>query len=75
MRKAQERKIRWEGLNGYRNKFRVPDAKHHKYEIGSRKKMVQKKLFGIKILETLRDDFSLFLPILFLGVAKLHVLE
>jgi hypothetical protein len=65
VRKAQERKIWREGLNRYINKFRVPNAKHHKYEIGSRKKIVQKKLFRIKILETLRDDFSLFLSILF----------
>jgi hypothetical protein len=33
--------------------------------LGQGKKEAQKKLFGIKILETLRDDFSLFLPILF----------
>jgi len=29
VRKSQERKIWWEALNGYRNKFRIPDAKHH----------------------------------------------
>jgi hypothetical protein len=37
---VREKKILWDGLNGYRNKFRVLDTKHHKYEIGSRKKKV-----------------------------------
>ena len=34
MRKAQERKIWWENLNRNINKFRVPDAKHHKSRTG-----------------------------------------
>jgi hypothetical protein len=40
--KAQDRKMRWEGLNGYRNKFSIPDVKHG-------------KSFRSEILETLGD--------------------
>ena len=29
MRKSVRDKDQWEGLNGYRNKLRVSDAKHH----------------------------------------------
>jgi hypothetical protein len=46
--KNAETKICWKGLNSYTNKFRIRDTKHHKSEMGLRKKMAQKKLFGIK---------------------------
>jgi hypothetical protein len=56
---------RWEGLNGYRNKFRVTDTKQHKSGPGQAKK------------KCLTIFFVFFISpyILFLGVAKLHVLR
>jgi len=50
VRKSQERKIWWEGLNGYRNKFRIPDAKHH----NSWDRPFD--FFRSRILETIGDD-------------------
>jgi hypothetical protein len=58
--KAQERKIWWEGLNGYRNKFRVPDAKHHKSVTGSWKKSAAQNFLRKKYWKLLEMPF--FIP-------------
>jgi t-SNARE complex subunit (syntaxin) len=43
--KNAETKICWEGLNSYINKLRIPDTKHHKSEIGLRRKKWRRKNF------------------------------